>query len=334
MEFNHLFIVTHTDLDGIGSAAATLRLLSRSESDSTILFAEPYNIGDVLSDIKDSVDRGDLLIIADLGVNKNAFEKALGIIKDLARRGSIIEWYDHHVWSPEEINSLEKIGVKVVIDRSTCATGVVARYLKGLEAFESDKLLIELESVVCSADLWKWDHPLSPKLFRVVGERREGEEWKRKLAYKMAKGVLWDEEMEAKLEEYVNLELKGFSRVLNNAYTSNSNGAIIAVTYKNFSGPPSSSMIGALLLSRFNADIAAIVRSDGGLSLRSKNFNVQALAKALGGGGHPKAAGAKIRIPIYIKLLSLIYPKITSYYTFKIVSSTLKSITINNFMQQ
>jgi oligoribonuclease NrnB/cAMP/cGMP phosphodiesterase (DHH superfamily) len=324
--FNHLFIITHTDLDGVGAAAVALRLLERGEGEATILFAEPYNIDRVLEENLDSMDRGDLLVISDLGANRDALPRALESLSELSRRGVSIEWFDHHVWSPEDLEAVEKAGVRIVVDRSTCATGVVARYLMGPKRFEEDRFLSELEAVVCSADLWRWDHPLSPKLFRVVGERHGGEDWKRRLALKMASGILWDDEMESKLEEYVNLELEGYTRVLATVYVSRGGGARLAVAYKASRGPPSSSTIGALLLSRYAADVAAIVRSDGGLSLRSRKFNVQLLASKLGGGGHPKAAGAKIEIPLLVRLAGRLYPKIVSYYAFRVLSRALEEL--------
>lgn len=44
-----------------------------------------------------------------------------------------------------------------------------------------------------------------------------------------------------------------------------------------------------------NADIVAIVNAQKGtVSLRSKNYDVSAIAKACGGGGHERAAGFKL----------------------------------------
>ncbi len=316
-EFNHLFIITHTDLDGVGAAAVALKLLGRDEDSSTIAFAEPYNIDSVISELEGAIDRGDLLLISDIGVNSSVFENVSRYVRELAGKGVIVEWYDHHVWAPAEIEALEKAGARVVVDRSTCATGVVAKYLLGPDALDSDKFLRELVDAVCSADLWLWRHPLSPKLFRVVGERKGGEDWKRKLAYKFSKGILWDEEMEEKLVEYIDMELAGFKRALGNTYLGESKGVKIAVVYKDWRGPPSSSMIGALAMSRFEADIAAIVRSDGGLSLRSRKYNVQVLARMLGGGGHPRAAGAKLDLPLLVRIMGIIYPRLVSYYSYR-----------------
>lgn len=320
--FNHLFIVTHTDLDGAGAAAAALRITGRKVDEATIVFAEPYNLDRKLGELVDHVSQGDLTVIADLGVNKQVFNGIVDSVRKIAEAGARVEWYDHHVWSDEEVAALREAGALVVVDRSTCATGVVARHMARFRGV-NDEFLTELEAAVCAADLWRWDHHMAPKLFRVAGDRGD-EEWKRKLIEKLASGVLWDEELEAKLEEYVNEELSGFNKVLSTVYVGRVDGYTVAVAYKRVKGPPGSSMIGASLLSRYDSDVAGIVRGDGGLSLRSRRVNVQVIAKLLGGGGHPAAAGAKIGIPLPIRLLGLVYPRAVSWYAFRVIAGALR----------
>jgi len=322
--FNHLFIVTHTDLDGAGAAAAALRITGRRVDESTIVFAEPYNLDRKLEELKSLVSPGDLVVVADLGVNSQIFDSVVNAVREITGQGAKLEWYDHHVWSEDEMAALREAGSLVVVDRSTCATGVVARHMAKLRGV-TDEFLSELEAAVCAADLWRWDHHMAPKLFRVAGDRGD-EEWKKRLIEKLASGVIWDEELESKLEEYVNEELRGFNAVLSTVYVGEARGYRIAVAYKKAKGPPGSSIIGASLLSRYDSDIAAIVRGDGGLSLRSRSVNVQVIAKALGGGGHPAAAGAKISLPLPIRLLGILYPKLISWYTFRVIAGALGGV--------
>lgn len=324
---NHLFIVTHTDLDGAGAAAAALRITGRKIDESTIVFAEPYNLDRKMGELKEIVSQGDMVVVADLGINANSFNGILDAVKYLSSTGARIEWYDHHVWSDDEINAVREAGALVIVDRSTCATGVVARHMSQLRGVK-DEFLSELEAAVCAADLWRWDHHMAPKLFRVAGDRND-EEWKLKLIEKLSSGVLWDDELEEKLEQYVNEELRGFNDVLSTVYVGEADGYRIAVAYKRTRGPPGSSMIGASLLFRYNSDVAGIVRRDGGLSLRSRRVNVQEVAKALGGGGHPAAAGAKINVPLLVKLASILYPKAMSWYAYKVIAGALRRVRKN-----
>ncbi|GBF09616.1 conserved hypothetical protein [Aeropyrum pernix] len=324
-EFNHLFIITHTDLDGIGAGAVAVRLLGRVDGGYTVVFAEPYNVHNSIEDILDHLDKGDLIIISDLGANRESLPRAADLLASATSKGVAVKWFDHHIWSNDELELLRRAGVEVTVDTSTCATGVVARYLT---PDGGDGFIKQFVDAVCSADLWKWTHPLSGKLFRVVGERNQDMEWKHKVLAKFAAGVMWDEELEKRLEGYVNEELKGYTTAIKNAVSIKIHELKIASTYKNFRGPPSSSMIGALLLHRYNADIAIIVRSDGGLSLRSRMVNVQPIARELGGGGHPKAAGAKIEVPLLVRLASRLYPKILSLYAARLVAAKASELSL------
>ncbi len=316
---NHLFIVTHTDLDGVGSAAAYVRLAGVEKDYYTIVFAEPYNLDEALSGLKDYVGSGDRLVLADLGPNKLVFEEVVNLMKHFIDNGVEVEWYDHHIWDPSEEREIKSLGVKLYIDTSTCATGVVVKYFPHERRDESG-FTERLAKAVCAADLWRWDDPLAPKLFRVAGNRRD-EDWKRRLVDKLSSGILWDDELQAKLEEYVNRELEGMHKALKNLVVRGSRSdCLVAATIKD-EGPPSSSFVGALMLSRYGADIAVIARPNGALSLRSRSVNVQVVAKRLGGGGHPRAAGAKISVPLWVRIASIIYRKALSRYIAGLVRS-------------
>ena len=307
--FNHLFIVTHTDLDGVGSAAAMLASTGRSPGEATILYAEPYNVHESLETVLEHAERGDLVAVSDLGPNRRSFPRAVEAVRGLTGRGVRVEWYDHHVWSPDEQEVLRRAGATLVVDTSTCATGVVARNAPRLHGTEPPAWLPELERAVCAADLWRWDHPLAPKLFRVADARHEDgrEAWRNRLVEKLATGTLWDSELEEKLQEYITLELANYGRIMGTVYVTPP-PCRVAAAYKE-RGPPSNSFIGASLLSRYRADIAVIVRSNGAVSLRSRTVDVQVIAKRLGGGGHPRAAGAKAGISIVVRIASVILGK-------------------------
>lgn len=318
----HLFMITHTDLDGAGSAAAGLIAYGHSFSEATILFAEPYNIHEVLERIVDQVEKGDILVLSDLGPNKSSIDDTLVLLTKIVGRGIRVDWFDHHIWPEEWKKAMESISVRLTIDTSTCATGVVARYATKYNGRELSDYLKELESAVCSADLWIWDHPMGPKLYRVADTRYgEGpDEWRLRLIDKFHRGILWDNEMEEKLSEYIDMELANFNKILSQTYIARGE-CTVAATYKE-RGPPSNSFIGASLLSRYNSDIAVIIRGNGGISLRSRHVNVQTIASSLGGGGHPRAAGARLYIPLLERILGKLWRKSIPRYAAKLVLKT------------
>ena len=323
---NHLIIITHTDLDGVGSAAAYLRIAGRSPSESTIIFAEPYEIHDVLRELVDNVERGDKVALMDLGPNRENYDQVVTYVSSIVRKDVDVEWYDHHIWD-DGGERLRAVGARMFIDRSTCATGVVVRYASKVYGVEPDKFLLELERAVCAADLWIWDHPMAPKLFRVIGSDKgdQADEWRHKVVEKFFNSKLWDDEMEERLESYINKELKGYEKVLRTLYVRRLGRRSVAAVVKS-RGPPANSLIGALLLSRFNADVAVIVRENGAISLRSRSVDVQRIASLLGGGGHPRASGAKLRLPFWVRILYRFYPKALSRYAASKVIGALKKV--------
>ena len=303
---NNLFIITHNDLDGMGGAAAFMRILEKSPEEVTTIFAEPYNLDFFLENVSESIERGDLLVITDIGSNNSIFENVCNAIKKIISKGARIEGYDHHVWDQNDIEKLSALGVEIFIDTETCGTGVVAKYAQ--KKFEKhDEFLKRLEKAVCSADLWKWDDELGGKLYRVSYTMNKGIEWKHKIIKKFYEGVLWDNEMQSHLEEYMREELNNFDSILS-TLKSYGNRCKISAVYKD-KEIPSDSLVGAMLLSRENASIAIIIKRKTArrvsLSLRSRGkANVQVIARELGGGGHPMASGASILLPWYVTLLS------------------------------
>ncbi len=322
---NHLFIITHTDLDGIGGAAAYLKIAKRSLSDSTVIFSEPYELHETIASIHNEVTSGDKIAIIDLGPNKENYKTIVEKIEDLEKKDIEIEWYDHHIWE-DNGEKLKNLGVKLFIDRSTCATGVVIKYATKIYNQKIDGFLAELEKAVCAADLWIWNHPLAPKLFRVVGTDKgeNSTEWKIKVIETFLEGKLWDDSFNERLESYINKELKNYEKILRTMCIKRMKGRKVVAVLKP-RGPPANSLIGALLISRFNADIAIILRENGALSLRSKKIDVQKVASFLGGGGHPRASGAKIKFPFWVRFFSRFYSKMLTRYACHKVASALKA---------
>lgn len=324
----HYVVITHTDLDGIVAAAVYLRLAgAKLGVDAVVHFAEPYKLHKVLSQI-DAYNTTRVAIM-DLGPNTTNFGDVAEKLRELIRRDVVVEWYDHHRWYDEWINQLKDIGVHLYIDTSTCAAGVVAKYaVEELEA-QSDEHIKELVAATCAADLWRWDNPLATKLYRVVDryKGRKGDAWKRKLVIGFSEGSLWWPELDEALEEYLKLEFEGFTKALRSVIVGDKAGCRFVVVLKH-PGPPAASIIGNSLVDRYGADFVVIVRRGGskGISLRSKVVNVREIAVKLGGGGHPRAAGAPLNMPWWARLIARIYPRYKLAYAAKLIEKVLGEI--------
>jgi hypothetical protein len=319
-------IVTHTDLDGVASAAVYLRLLSRSgaHSEADVTFAEPYNLHKVLSTLG-SVRR---LAIMDLGPNADTIDSILRELSRLHSTAASVEWYDHHKWEDIWLNSASSVGVKVYVESDTCTAGVVARRAAEVLGVKPDEHVERLVRATCAADLWLWDDPLAPRLYRVVDRYRgpQGDMWRRHLLEKFSQGELWWEELNEALHEYLKLELENASRSLRSAVVDAVGSCRIAVVLKP-RGPPSASILGGMLINRFGADVAVVVRSSSsGLSLRSRTVNVREIAYMLGGGGHPRAAGAPLNMPLLLRIASMFWPKIRARYAARRVKEAIMKL--------
>lgn len=285
-------VITHTDLDGLSSAALILKYVGVIDR---LYFAQPHQLHAVLS----KVPNRSYVFITDIGVNESTLPKLIEQLERLIRSGSRIRWFDHHVWDDEWVLKIKDVGVELYLDRSTCAAGVVAKYL-GLVGADVDALV----RATCSVDLWRFDDWLGNFLSRYAGFKG-GHEWKKHVVEKLSRfsGVFGDDIMEI-VEKAVSKELKILSKVFKNAVLVNV-GNLKLVAYFKSDEEHLTSYIANVLLSRYQADIAVIVRR-GSVSFRSRVCDVRELAKALGGGGHPQASGAPLKPPPYIRILTFL----------------------------
>ncbi len=308
-------IVTHTDIDGVAGAA--LYVYKAGISPSRVLFAEPYNLVDVL---KNAGIVEEKLVIIDLGVNPPTLSGLIDELKTITSRGAFVEWYDHHVWSDEWTALMRGLGVRLYVDTSTCSTGVVAKHSPRLTKVD-EVFLAELASGVCGADLWKFDHWLSPWLLRLI-PRRGGDSWRIHVLNTLSKGVLWSDEFTRYVSSRAEWELKAYSEFINSVRLVESCNLKIAYIRE---PRVNSSLAASIVLGRRGADIAVIIGSDGKLSFRSEGFDVRMLAAKLGGGGHVYASGAKIQVPITVRLKSFFNKEALMDYVHRVVSTTLCS---------
>lgn len=285
-------IITHTDLDGVASAALICREINEPES---IYFTQPHQLGAVLSKIPD----GAYVYVTDLGINENTYSRILMNVKRIINSGGAVRWFDHHIWDKEWIDELSNLGAEVYVDTSTCAAGVVMRHFP-----VSGEGVNELVSATCSIDLWLFNDWRGNFLARYVGYKG-GREWRVRAMrlLKEFRGELTPDII-GKVSEVFDDELRIYSDVVSKAGTKLIDGIRLAYYFKN-NNEHVTSFIGNLMLSRFTADVALICKYKS-ISLRSRGFNVREVAKILGGGGHPQASGAKIKPPFWRLITALL----------------------------
>ncbi len=311
-------IITHGDMDGV--AAAGLYLYLRDNPESVVYFTEPYNLHNTIDHVTSF--RYEKLVITDLGINPSTYRELVEKLRTIRELETGIVWYDHHVWNENWIKGVREIGVELHLDTSTCATGVVAKYTKPLKQVNYE-YVNQLVKGVCAGDLWRFDHWMGSYYIRLI-RRKDKDSWKMKVLLYIANGQYWNSEFNSKVERHVDLELSLLSDKLM-VYTKNINNHYRVAVVED-EEIIDSSFIAPYVMGRYNANIVVVTSSNGKISFRSRDVNVRDLAVRLGGGGHPYAAGAKIKVPWYIRLLSKIQRKLLLVYVANLVTQELERV--------
>lgn len=285
------YAIVHNDFDGTASAAVYARAIGSLPT--KIWFTEPTRVHELLSKLElRGVTR---IMIADLGLNESTLQTLLQSLKRLKEEGATIQWFDHHVWKDEWETKLREVGVEVHHDVSTCGAGVVHKVMN-----PNDEVSAKLASADCSVDIWLHDDPLGEKLRRVV-ENERSYEWKKRILETFFAGVLWNDEFQKILEAKINEELKGYQRIWKYVKVTELDGVKIVVAIR-WKGPPDISYASQYLMTRTGADV--FVSANGkAISFRSSRIDIRRFAVSLGGGGHPLAAGAALKIPLFYRFL-------------------------------
>ncbi|WP_338603412.1 DHH family phosphoesterase [Sulfolobus tengchongensis] len=314
------YAIVHNDFDGTASAAVYARAVGSLPK--TTFFTEPNKLHSLLGSLE---LRGVYnIMIADLGINASTFNNIISELKRLIDQGAKIEWFDHHVWKEEWKDELRKIGVNVYHDTSTCGAGVIYKYKN-----PNDEFSRKLASADCSVDIWLHNDPMGEKLRRIV-ENNKDFSWKNELIKIFFNGILWNETFDKILEEVVSKELEGYKKVMKSYKLINVDGqkVVVAVRWK---GPPDISYASQFLMTRTGASVFASANGKS-ISFRSRDIDVRQFAVKLGGGGHPLAAGAQLKVPLIYRFLNKLGVKGPMLnWVSKVVQNTILEIGFNKY---
>ncbi|MEW9492578.1 MAG: DHHA1 domain-containing protein [Candidatus Aramenus sulfurataquae] len=285
------YAIVHNDFDGTASAAVYSRAVNSLPK--KVWFTEPTKLHNLLAklELRGVSD----VMIADLGINASTFPSIVESLKRLVGEGAKVQWFDHHVWKEEWKSKLKEIGVEVYHDTSTCGAGVVHKYMN-----PNDEFSAKLASADCSVDIWLHDDPMGEKLRRVVEGNRDFS-WKEKLIQTFYNGVLWNDEFQKILEDKIDEELRGYQRLKKYFKVIEVDGKKVAVAIR-WKGAPDISYAGQYIMTRTGAVVFASANGKA-ISFRSNHYEVRKFATRLGGGGHPLAAGAGLKLPLIYRVL-------------------------------
>jgi len=210
----------------------------------------------------------------------------------LVEHAGSVTWFDHHQWTESTRASVEGSGARLVVGESDeeCTADVAVRSLDA----EIPDHLVELAEVTRDHDLWLNEDERS-------GDLADYAHWvdpEEYLEVIQEHGVDFPEDVQAYIAERRIEKEALIERAVARADMREVNGWTVGVTY----GRCSQNEV-AEALRQQGADAAVVVKPAGSASIRgSETFErAHEVARQVGGGGHPRAAGCKP--PIYQDML-------------------------------
>ncbi|AEM37912.1 hypothetical protein Pyrfu_0040 [Pyrolobus fumarii 1A] len=278
-----LYIVFHGDLDGVVGAALLARWASdrgaRWEAHHSTVRGLPRVLRNVVNKAKSMLGKPGIALV-DLAV------QSMGdaIIYANLLKGMPSAWFDHHPWPSGAAERLLNVGVEVYHLRDYVSAELVARTLGLNDEYSAKLVRIARADDTCEpgeseADKWRI-------VLRALRDPVKAVE-------AFARGDLWPDWAQQLYEEHVERYMSEAERVAARLRVYEYNGVKVAVIPME----PGVDVctIQKLLWSRGwnpeNIDVEVYVYPRA-ISLRSVKLDVSCIAKALGGGGHKRAAGA------------------------------------------
>ena len=277
-----MLIISHArDIDGIFSAALAIRK-AKKENENYSLILIDYPEYDLLIDkIKNSGE--DRIIILDIGVNDN---KVKELIEALKSSKSFIIWVDHHVWENSTIKEVSKYCNLVIGNNS--ATFLFSRI------FSKDSFSRKLAKVADDSDFFINKLKISKKLSLIItyfnAFSKEKLYW---LAEYFSENTRLSKDME-ELAEKIKIEIEEARKEVEKKLE------IIEIQKKRIGLVELSKILnpsfeGDRLIKEKNLNTCIMLfKNENGYSVSIRGEKALELAKLLGGGGHPNAAGASI----------------------------------------
>jgi hypothetical protein len=161
---NKLLQISHTDLDGIGSAMSP-KIFSNKNNLNYILFNIGYE--DIIPTLQNINQWEKLNFITDLNFNSNDLSLLKMIVENNPDKKFF--YFDHHQYTEDELSLLNEIdknsNFRYIIDKTRCATKITYNFFIEKNLINYNENLDKLITLIDTYDLWKKDDPLFKKAF-------------------------------------------------------------------------------------------------------------------------------------------------------------------------
>lgn len=289
-----IYNVTHSsDLDGMASAAM---LMHYYKIPVTNVFFTNYTgkiFEGAAKNIADVPGKGNVIVISDFGMPAENMGKMKRALTAAKKKGNYVMWFDHHPWTDAGIKTLEKVCDIMVVGENpiNCGAELVYKFLCKKDRF-GDRLaflthLADFNLFNKKDDRWVKDVGYAIKYY---GEDTTDNKNLRKICALLAVGKFSDKFILDAAKGYVTNSRIYLKELLKSVKIINVNGIKIAIGFSKRLQNQEACMA---MLDNLKIHMAIYISYESGhSSIRCiPPVNCDKLAVALGGGGHPLAAG-------------------------------------------
>ncbi|MDZ7688796.1 MAG: recombinase RecJ [Halobacteriales archaeon] len=270
-------------VDGDGDGLGAVVLGRQVHDDLGYATASPNYLEDALERLAEFLDDDATVYVVDICPDPDV---SLEDLEAVVEKAEAVYWYDHHQWDEDVREAIEELGVDIAVGESdeVCSADVTLQQFEKM-GYDFDEQTRELVAVTRDHDLWIRDDPRSDDLAD-LSVYLDSDEY----LEAVSEGPDLNDEYHGFLEEKREEKGKLIDLAVERAETVDIAGVTFAHTY----GRCSQNEVAESLREQ-GSDAAVIVKPEGGTSLRgSEGFErCHEVARLLGGGGHPRAAGCK-----------------------------------------
>ncbi len=291
---DNLYSVTHNDFDGIASAAVLVHYTGM-RLDRVFFNPSVDGFASVHESLIKENPHGSTIVFTDLSISDGLLGRVSNMLKFLKSNNNTVAWIDHHQLSEEVIFEASELCDFIICgeDPKHCATeliyNILSRSDQSAKEVADTAHLIDfnlmdnknkelMDSLACSITFINYSGNPAPGL--------------RKLVDIVSKGELRSTFIKDLYSKYMKEAEANTELLKRNARSFKAGDYTIGIGYGKHI---QSSAACATIHDKLNTDINVFIKTDiMSMSIRSDaGADCSILARALGGGGHPQAAGAQ-----------------------------------------
>ncbi len=299
MAIAYEIVLTHTDADGVGSAA--LLKMGYGIESKNIFFSEPSkeDIENATRRVLKLCGKGTTLYVTDLSCNESSIALLSGFVKSVKRKGGFVVWLDHHPWSDRAIDAVARECSTAIVGENSraCATEIVMKYtgVDGAFVRKFVDVVHHIDFAKPQKSSWAIDlgrsYSSGASYLHAAVTYEAMQRNLRHMVDVIASGRFIDGRIREAASRYDALSGSAIAIMLKTMRSASSN---VAVGFSSRNLVDTNDACAAIM-ARAHSDVAIFIKTRRrSAGVRSKRNDISKLAMAFGGGGHPHASGFSV----------------------------------------